>query len=397
LPRRAWQVARRSLDQGRLRAKGGDAELDARDVTAGVSSQWLYSRGSVLHEFLSTNRGAITARAREKVAARPAPRATEDELASGIPLFLEQLTETLRVSHVSSPAMADSATAHGRRLLSLGFTVAQVVHDYGSLCLAVTELADETRAPITAAEFHIFNHCLDDAIAQAVTEYGRRREQTIADEGTERLGNLAHELRSALGAAMLSFQTLKSGSVGIGGSTAGLLDRSLRRLAALIDSSFAQVRLEAGTRSAKRISLREVIEEVEVAASMEASSRGLALTVTPVQSGVEVRADRQLLAAAVTNLLQNAFKFTRANGHIWLRISPTDARVRIEIEDECGGLAPGVADDLFRPFEQRGSDRTGLGLGLSISRKSVEADGGEIYVRELPGTGCVFTIDLPRV
>jgi signal transduction histidine kinase len=279
----------------------------------------------------------------------------------------------------------------------MGFTVAQVVHDYGSLCLAVTELADETKALITAAEFHIFNHCLDDAIAQAVTEYGRRREQLIADEGTERLGNLAHELRNALGAAILSFQTLKTGSVGIGGSTAGLLDRSLRRLAALTDSSFAQVRLEAGMRSAKTVSLREVMEEIEVAASMEASARGLELTVTPVESGVEVRADRQLLAGAVTNLLQNAFKFTRASGHVWLRISPTDARVRIEIEDECGGLPPGMADDLFRPFEQRGSDRTGLGLGLSISRKSVEAEGGEIYVRELPGTGCVFTIDLPRV
>ena len=351
----------------------------------------------MLHEFLSTNRGAIIARAREKVAARPAPRATEDELASGIPLFLDQLTETLRVSHVSSPAMADSAAAHGRRLLSLGFTVAQVVHDYGSLCLAVTELADETRAPITAAEFHIFNHCLDDAIAQAVTEYGRRREQTIADEGTERLGNLAHELRSTLGAAILSFQTLKSGSVGIGGSTAGLLDRSLRRLAALIDSSFAQVRLEAGARSAKRISLREVIEEIEVGASMEASARGLSLTVTPVESGVDVKVDRQLLAAAVTNLLQNAFKFTRAHGSVALRTSHSEERIRIEIEDQCGGLPPGLADDLFRPFEQRGSDRTGLGLGLSISRKSVEADGGEIYVRELPGTGCVFTIDLPRV
>jgi signal transduction histidine kinase len=351
----------------------------------------------VLHEFLSSNRAAIVARAREKVAARPAPRATGEELASGIPLFLDQLTETLRVSHISSPEMADSATVHGRRLLSLGFTVAQVVHDYGSLCLAVTELADETKAPITAAEFHIFNQCLDDAIAQAVTEYGRRREEAIADEGTERLGNLAHELRNALGAAILSFQTLKAGSVGIGGSTAGLLDRSLRRLAALTDSSFAQVRLEAGTRSAQRISLREVIEEVEVAASMEASARGLELTVTPVESGVEVRADRHLLAAAVTNLLQNAFKFTRAHGHVWLRISPTDARVRIEIEDECGGLPPGMVDDLFRPFEQKGSDRTGLGLGLSISRKSVEAEGGEIYVRELPGVGCVFTIDLPRV
>jgi hypothetical protein len=293
--------------------------------------------------------------------------------------------------------MADSATAHGRRLLALGFTVAQVVHDYGSLCLAVTELADETKAPITAAEFHTFNQCLDDAIAQAVTEYGHRREQAIADEGTERLGILAHELRNALGAAILSFQTLKTGSVGISGSTAGLLDRSLRRLVELVDSSLAQVRLEVGSRSAQRISLREIIEEIEVGASMEASARGLTLTVTPVESGVDVKVDRQLLAAAVTNLLQNAFKFTRARGHVALRTSPTGERVRIEIEDQCGGLPPGMVDKLFRPFEQQGGDRTGLGLGLSISRKSVEAEGGEIYVRELPGVGCVFTIDLPRV
>jgi hypothetical protein len=351
----------------------------------------------MLHDFLSANRAAIVARAREKVAARPAPRATEDELASGIPLFLDQLTETLRFSHLSSAAMADSATEHGRRLLSLGFTVAQVVHDYGSLCLAVTELADETKAPITAAEFHIFNQCLDDAIAQAVTEYGRRREQSIADEGTERLGNLAHELRNALGAAMLSFQSLQSGSVGIGGSTAGLLDRSLRRLLELVDSSVAQVRLEVGVRAVRRVSLRELIEEIEVGASMEASARGLALTVSPGESGVDVKVDRQLLAAAVTNLLQNAFKFTRAHGHIALRTSSTAERVRIEIEDQCGGLPPGMADNLFRPFEQQGSDRTGLGLGLSISRKSIEAEGGEIYVREITGIGCVFIIDLPRL
>jgi signal transduction histidine kinase len=351
----------------------------------------------VLHDFLSANRAAIVARARAKVAARPAPRATDDELTSGIPLFLDQLIDTLRVSHVSSAAMAESATEHGRSLLSLGFTVAQVVHDYGSLCLAVTELADETNAPITAAEFHIFNHCLDDAIAQAVTEYGRRREQSITLEGTERLGNLAHELRNTVGAAILSFQTLKTGSVGLGGSTAALLDRSLRRLAVLVHSSVAQVRFEAGTRCAQRVSLREVIEEIEVGASLEAGARGLTFAVTPVESGVDVQADRQLLAAAITNLLQNAFKFTRANGHVALRTSPTPDRVQIEIEDECGGLPPGTAEKLFHPFEQQGADRTGLGLGLSISRKSVEADGGEIYVRETAGIGCVFTIDLPRL
>ena len=69
----------------------------------------------------------------------------------------------------------------------------------------------------------------------------------------------------------------------------------------------------------------------------------------------------------------------------------------VEVEDECGGLPPGKAGDLFRPFEQRGGDRTGLGLGLSITRKSIEADGGTVRVRDMPGTGCVFTIDLPRL
>jgi signal transduction histidine kinase len=350
----------------------------------------------MLHEFLSANRGAILVRAREKVVTRPAPKATEEELANGIPLFLDQLIVALRHSQMSA-AIEGSAALHGRDLLQRGFTVAQVVRDYGSVCQAVTELADELRAPITANEFHIFNRCLDDAIAQAVTEYGQQRERSIAEEGTARSGEVAHELRNALGSAMLAFETIKTGSVGTRGATAALLGRSLRRLAGLIDSSVAQVRLEAKIRSSERVSLREFIEEVEVGASMEASARGLEFSVKPVELGVDVEADRQLLAAAVANLLQNAFKFTRTNGHVSLKTSPTRDRVLISVEDECGGLPPGKADELFRQFEQRGRDRTGLGLGLSISRKSVEANGGEIHVRDMPGIGCVFTIDLPRL
>ena len=70
-------------------------------------------------------------------------------------------------------------------------------------------------------------------------------------------------------------------------------------------------------------------------------------------------------------------------------------RVQIEVEDECGGLPPGEAEDLFRPFEQRDTNRSGLGLGLAIARESVETNGGLIHARNLPGKGCVFTIDLP--
>ncbi len=349
----------------------------------------------MLHEFLSANRAAIIARTRAKVAARRAPRPTEAEIQHGIPIFLDQFIRALRLSQPSS-AMAESAGRHGRELLDVGFTVAQVVQDYGGLCQAVTELASETNAPITVGEFHEFNRCLDEAIAQAVTEYTRSRERSIASEGSERLGNLSHELRNALGAAMLAFQTLKSGNVGLGGSTAALLDRSLRRASALIDSAVAQVRLESGSRVTERLSMHEFTEEVEVSASMEASAQGLTLTVTPVAPGIEVEVDRQLLAGAVVNLLQNAFKFTRPKGHVTLTTSATRDRVLIAIEDECGGLPPGKAEELFRPFEQQSADRRGLGLGLSISRRSIEAIGGDLRVRDIPGVGCVFSVRLPR-
>jgi signal transduction histidine kinase len=351
----------------------------------------------MLHEFLSANRAAIIARTRAKVAARPAPRATEEELATGIPLFLDQIINSLRLPHLSSEAIRESATEHAGDLLKRGFTIAQVVHDYGGVCQAVTELADEKKAQITAAEFQTFNRGLDDAIAQAVTEYSYQRERSITEEGTARSGEIAHELRNALGAAMLAFETITTGSVGPRGSTATLLGRSLRRLAELIESSVAEARLEGGLRSPERVSVQEFIEEVEVGASMEANARGFALSVEQPALEIDVNVDRQLLAAALANLLQNAFKFTRPQGQVSLRTLATNERVLIEVEDECGGLPPGKAEELFRRFEQRGRDRSGLGLGLSISRRSVEADGGEIRVRDMPGIGCVFTIDLPRL
>ena len=196
---------------------------------------------------------------------------------------------------------------------------------------------------------------------------------------------------------MLTFQILRSGTVGLSGSTSALLGRSLERLAVLVDSSLSQVRLDANVNACRRTSVRSFIEEVEVSAALEAHSHGLTLSVATVEPGVDVLVDRPLLAAAVANVLQNAFKFTRPGSHVALRASSTPERVLIEVQDECGGLAAGTAEELFRPFEQRGTDRAGLGLGLSISRKSVEASGGEIHMRSLPGVGCIVAIDLPRL
>jgi signal transduction histidine kinase len=130
---------------------------------------------------------------------------------------------------------------------------------------------------------------------------------------------------------------------------------------------------------------------------LEANARGLRLTVSPVEDDVAIEADRQVLAAVVGNLLQNAFKFTRPRTTVTLSVGVSPERVLIEVQDECGGLASGDVNELFRPFEQRSADRSGVGLGLAFSRWGTEANDGRIYARNLPGKGCVFTVDLPRL
>lgn len=117
--------------------------------------------------------------------------------------------------------------------------------------------------------------------------------------------------------------------------------------------------------------------------------------VSPTDHGIEVDADPQILAGALANVLQNAYKFTHAGGTVTLKTAVVGARVEIQVEDECGGLPPDTAEQLFGAFKQHGSNRSGLGLGLFISRKGVEACDGVIRVRDVPGSGCVFTIDLP--
>jgi signal transduction histidine kinase len=195
----------------------------------------------------------------------------------------------------------------------------------------------------------------------------------------------------------MAFEVLRTGNVGVGGSTGSVLRRSLSALRDLVDRSLAEVRLQRGVQDRARFGIAELIVELAPAAALDADARGLSFHVEPGDAGVIVSADRPVLAATVANLLQNAFKFTRPGTTVTLRGSATFDRALIEVEDECGGLPDGNTDGLFQPFEQRGADRTGLGLGLAISRWGAEANSGRIHTRNLPDHGCIFTVDLPRV
>lgn len=226
---------------------------------------------------------------------------------------------------------------------------------------------------------------------------GQSRPDAGAVRDDERLGFFAHEIRNLVGTAFVAFEVLRTGNVGVGGSTGGVLQRSLAALRELINRSLAEVRLRHDIRVHTQFGVAEFIAELAPAAALDAGARGLSLNVEAGDAGVCIDADRPVLAATVANLLQNAFKFTRTGTTVTLRGRATSDRVLLEVEDECGGLPDGNVNDLFQPFEQRGADRTGLGLGLAISRWGAEANNGRIYARNLPDHGCVFTVDLPRL
>ena len=354
-----------------------------------------------LQKFVTTHRHEIIQRCRQKVASRTIPPPTEAEMNHGVPLFLDQLVDALHAGDSTSAAIGHAASRHGHDLLLKGFTVSQVVHDYGDVCQSITDLAVEREVPISPEDFRTLNACLDDAIAIAVTQYARERDQTAADgealRGSERLGFFAHELRNLLNTAMLAFEAIRSGRVAVAGSTATVLHRSLTGANSLISRSLAEVRLTQGIQQREPIDVAGLVDEIAPAATLAADAHRIAVTVEAVEPGLRIEGDRQVLSAVLMNLLQNAIKFTQPGTAITMRVGASDERVLLEVEDRCGGLPGGESDELFRAFEQRGANRTGLGLGLAFSRWGVEANRGRLYARNLPGRGCVFTIDLPRL
>jgi hypothetical protein len=191
----------------------------------------------MLHEFITANRDEILSRCLARVATRSAPPPTHDEIDHGVPLFLDQLVEQLR-GPIPDAGISATATMHGHDLLHRGFTLAQVVHDYGDVCQAVTELAVLRKADFTPADFRVLNRCIDDAIAGAVTQYGVERDESLGGKTAgdiETLGAQVRELRASIQTACGAVAAIYSGRVGVTGSTGTVLDRSLLRAHDLID------------------------------------------------------------------------------------------------------------------------------------------------------------------
>jgi len=216
----------------------------------------------MLHEFVTSNREELIKRCREKVAERFRPADVPPAIDHGVPLFLLQLVDMLRTEQlslagagniapqeiISSSEITRAAAIHGADLLRQGFTIDQVVHEYGAVCQSVTELAVELEAPISTEEFRTLNRCLDDAIADAVRSWGLSQQIMIDDRSANlqaRLDAFENEHRRLINIALRAFAAIRTGNVGLTGSTGALLLHAITELQSLAQLALPELRASA--------------------------------------------------------------------------------------------------------------------------------------------------------
>jgi hypothetical protein len=287
------------------------------------------------------------------------------------------------------------ARVHGAQRFRLGYEVGAVIREYGTLRELLLAVARERDVHVTVSELETLVRHLAASVADAAVAYANHRDEELRRRTVQHFGFIAHELRNALGSAVMAHSLLaQRGTIPEKGAGQAL-GRSLKRLSRLIDDSLIGSRLElAADLQCDVVDIAPFLRDLVDESSADAESKELTLH---VEGEGQVRADRRVLWSALSNLIRNAIKFSASEHVVHVRAKHADGRVVFEVEDACGGLPEGTAEQLFAPHVQVGADRSGFGLGLAIAKLAATAHDGEIRVHDFPGRGCVFVIDLPAL
>lgn len=370
-----------------------------------------------LHQFLINNRQSIIDRSDSRSQARLNTGLEHSLPGAGLSILLTQIIRALLAQGLRPPVastaendadehrfypeeIAEFAAQRGRAMFEAGFTIDEGVRVYGDHCQAIAEISRERDAPFDVNEFRTMNEFLDLAIADAVAEFSVARESFVASTITSNLhvqAFFSDEARGYLRTATSAFDAIKGGNLSVGGSTGILLDQTLGRLTRLVDAALEESTVVAtDTSVAPTSSVAALLLETAHAGSFAAHVRGCILVTSPVDPDLAVFGNRDLLYTALGNVLQNAFKFSGPHTSISIAGYRSGDRIHIDVSDHCGGLPTTDVESLFKPFVQYGEPKTGLGLGLTIASRNIEALHGTLTVIEVPGQGCIFTANLPR-
>jgi signal transduction histidine kinase len=354
-----------------------------------------------LSEFIRRERDAIVAAWESKVRDEIVRRdLTPEQLLDDLHLLIDQVIEELELSsgRLVEGGRSAVARAHGRQRHTVRHELADVVREYGLLFEAVVELSERLGIELYARDVLNLSRCLYTGAAQAAEEFALKSDAERRRADFEFFAFLAHEIRNPLSSARMAWE-LGRRTGEITGASVNRLERSLSSVADLVNHTLLQSRLtmvgSGAQLNVSAIPVEQLLKEAHEDSALEAEHKRIAITIES-ESGLLLRGDRRLLRSALSNLLRNAVKFTRAEGTVALRARTEDGHLHLDIDDECGGLEPERAERLFDSFVQGDSaDRSGFGLGLAIARQALEAHRGTVSVKNRPGAGCTFSIELP--
>lgn len=370
----------------------------------------------VLGDFIHTNQRDLMALCSARAARRAGAVAPRAESQFGTRHFLEALPSALSAA-TETGATSDSAddarglgladinsiaARHGMEMLSSGAPLEWVVHEYGDVCQAITQLAQRRNAVIPTRDFEALNWCLDNAMASAVSEYAHQHELLSSRESSETmhesLGRLADELRVPLAAALDATSAMRAGSPGASRADMLSLEGHLGALREVIDRSLAMIRLRSGmTACPETIAVGDLVSDLGGWGEMQAQASGCRLVIVPASTHLFVHADRAMLVSSLRRLLVAAFQASIQKGRIELRVLASDSRVFIEVHDDLPKYKrkPGRRR-AGSSVELRATSRLAADRDRALVERSVQDNGGRLRMRELPGTERVYTVDLPR-
>jgi signal transduction histidine kinase len=354
-----------------------------------------------LHEVLAPRQDEIIARWERLVLEELAPGAQPSlELVDHMPGFLEGIIVVLREAERLPPRApcptSHMAAIHGEHRLRLGFSLDAVIHEYSLLRTAIIDSALEAGAKPEIHELQVLFDVVVSGMADAVSEYSRRRDAEFNHQASEHLAFIAHELGNPLGSARVAFALLqKQGFLPAGEHAVAALGRGLEQASELIHGTLQNARIASGsTVQRERTSLRALVADATVTVLPEAETKGVDLRES-VAGDADLDLDRRLVRSALGNLVRNGVKYTPPGSTVEVRARVANGRAVFEVEDCCGGIPEGKIERVFMPFVRFDEHEGGFGLGLAIAKQAVHAHGGSLRVQNLPGKGCIFVMELP--
>jgi len=348
-----------------------------------------------LYQFMSEHRTEILQVCRKKLRDDVM---TDSNLDRDVEIFFDEIIAALKRHHGldGAPALpcikSEAAARLGQQPQQAGLEPAKVPRIFGAISSAIGHTGECRGLSIDADEYNVFTQCIDTGVATSIENFWSHEKAERERRISERFGYVAHELRSALGNAALAFKLLRDAELSLSSRTAAVLANNLSRMENVVSRALGTAQLESQVElHLMPVRVASVLRQLQASAIPD---RAISITLE-VDESLYVNADEMLLMSALSNLLQNAIKFSRPGACVTLSCWADEAGVVIEVEDECGGLPPGEPTDLLFPPVHGAEQPMSFGLGLAITRRAVEAMGGKVQAENHAGYGCSLKLLFP--